>query len=86
MATLQHALIAQNRYRTNAWATTDLGNRVLSYYIEASATPTSSGPDPQVMLAVPQLHDARRHTPCAQDSQCPCPVLLEPPCASSRCT
>ena len=38
MATLQrHALITQNRYRTNAWAVTDLGNRVLSYYIEASA-------------------------------------------------
>ena len=38
MATLQrHALIAQNRYRTNAWATTGLGDRVLSYYIEASA-------------------------------------------------
>ena len=37
MATLQrHALITQNRYRTYAWATTDLGNRVLSYYIEAS--------------------------------------------------
>ena len=38
MATLQrHALIAQNRYRTHAWAATDLGNRVLAYYIEASA-------------------------------------------------
>jgi hypothetical protein len=38
IATLQrHALIAQNRYRTNAWATTGLGDRVLSYYIEASA-------------------------------------------------
>jgi len=38
MATLQrHALIAQNRYRAHAWAVTDLGGRVLSYYIEASA-------------------------------------------------
>jgi hypothetical protein len=38
MATLQrHALIAQNRYRANAWAATGLGDRVLSYYIEASA-------------------------------------------------
>ena len=40
MATLQrHALIMQNRYRTSAWATTDLGDQVLSYYIEASADP-----------------------------------------------
>ena len=38
MATLQrHALIAQNRYRTHAWAATELGDRVLGYYIEASA-------------------------------------------------
>jgi hypothetical protein len=45
MVTLQrHALITQNRYRTNAWAVTDLGNRVLSYYIEASIGPTSSKP------------------------------------------
>jgi hypothetical protein len=37
MATLQrHALIAQNRYRADAWSVTDLGNRVLNYYIEAS--------------------------------------------------
>jgi hypothetical protein len=38
MATLQrHALIGQNRYRHGAWAMTDLGNRVLGYYLEASA-------------------------------------------------
>jgi hypothetical protein len=38
MATLQrHALITQNRYRAHAWAVTDLGGRILSYYIEASA-------------------------------------------------
>jgi hypothetical protein len=43
MATLQrHALIVQNRYRTYAWAATDLGNRVLSYYIQASAEVTSA--------------------------------------------
>lgn len=38
MATLQrHGLIAQSRYRTQAWAASDLGIRVLGYYIEASA-------------------------------------------------
>lgn len=38
MATLQrHALITQNRYRAHAWAVTDLGSRILSYYIKASA-------------------------------------------------
>jgi len=38
MATLQrHALIGPSRYRSNAWAATDLGVRVLSYYMDASA-------------------------------------------------
>jgi hypothetical protein len=37
MATLQrHALIGQGRYRSSAWSTTDLGDRVLGYYIEAA--------------------------------------------------
>jgi hypothetical protein len=37
MATLQrHALIAQNRYRAHAWAVTELGSRILGYYVEAS--------------------------------------------------
>ena len=45
MATLQrHALIAQNRYRTNAWATTDLGDRSVATTSRHLPTPTSSGP------------------------------------------